>query len=283
VTPLARKIAARIGAAGPLPFSEFMRLALYDSEHGYYLGHPFGPTGDFYTAAQLQPVFGAYVSTLAASLQPGYSAFVDIGAGRADLAASFPQNIYHQIEFSQSLPKTKNAILFSNELFDALPVDLYQQDVLLRVTRQGDEFRWYPHPPREGVREVRPQVEPLLTAAFHSLESGSWIIIDYGYRQREWVRFPNGSLMSYRRHLASNEVLLHPGERDITAHVDWDHLIAAARSAGWSLRSFTTLRDSLMGLGPDVLEGLNLLGQMHLRTLLFSFGESFDVLILDKK
>jgi SAM-dependent MidA family methyltransferase len=283
VTPLARKIAARIRSEGPLPFSEFMRLALYDPEHGYYLRQPFGPAGDFYTAAQLQPVFGAYISTLAASLLPGYSAFVDIGAGRADLAASFPQNIYQPIEFSQPLPKTKNAILFSNELFDALPVDLYQRDVLLRVACHGDEFRWYPHPPREGVREVRPQVAPLLAAAYDSLSHGVYIIIDYGYRQREWARFPNGSLMSYRRHLASSEVLLQPGERDLTAHVDWDHLIAAARSAGWSHRSFTTLRGSLMSLGPDVLEGLNLLGPMHLRTLLFNFGESFDVLILDKK
>lgn len=283
MTPLARKIAARISAEGPLPFSEFMRLALYDPEHGYYLGQPFGPTGDFYTAAQLQPVFGAYVSTLAASLLPGYSAFVDIGAGRADLAASFPQNIYHQIEFSQSLPKTKNAILFSNELFDALPVDLYQHDTLLRVAYRDEAFHWYPHPPREGVRELRSEVAPLLQAAYDSLAHGVYIIIDYGYRQREWARFPNGSLMSYRRHLASSEVLLQPGERDLTAHVDWDHLIAAAQSVGWSLRSFSTLRDSLMSLGPDVLEGLNLLGQMHLRTLLFSFGESFDVLILDKK
>jgi hypothetical protein len=32
-----------------------------------------------------------------------------------------------------------------------------------------------------------------------------------------------------------------------------------------------------------VLESLNLLGEMQFRTLLFSFGESFDVLILSKK
>ena len=43
--------------------------------------------------------------------------------------------------------------------------------------------------------------------------------IDYGYTTAEAKRFPAGTLMSYRRHAASEDVLADPGERDITAHV----------------------------------------------------------------
>ncbi len=89
--------------------------------------------------------------------------------------------------------------------------------------------------------------------------------------------------MSYRRHLASDDVLLNPGERDITAHVNWDALLEDAFDVGWTLRSFSTLRSSILSLGQDSLERLNLLGDMQLKTLLFSMGESFDVVVLDKK
>ena len=70
MSALSRKIAQRIASEGPLPFSVFMEMALYDPDHGYYRGDPFGRDGDFYTASQLQPVFGAYVRAMAAMLDP---------------------------------------------------------------------------------------------------------------------------------------------------------------------------------------------------------------------
>ncbi len=283
MTDLARKIAARIDLEGPILFSTFMEMALYDPELGYYRGDPFGRQGDFFTASQLQPVFGAYVSTLAAQLLPGYETFLDIGGGRGELSSSFPPGVYRNVDHGNFWPETNRAILFSNELIDALPVDLDQQGNLLRVRHEGDHFAWHPAPPREGVTEIRPSLDQLLTTAYASLKEGSYILIDYGYRHRERARFPNGSLMSYRRHLATEDVLLDPGSRDITAHVDWDALIDSARRIGWLPRGLQSLRASIMDLGPDVLEGLNLLGELQLRTLLFGMGESFEVLILDKK
>ena len=89
--------------------------------------------------------------------------------------------------------------------------------------------------------------------------------------------------MSYRRHVAVGDVLKDPGTQDITAHVDWDALMDEARSAGWQLRSFSSMRASLLSLGSDTLEMLDSLGKMHFRTLFFSMGESFDVLVLQKK
>jgi len=284
VNELERKIANRIATDGPIPFSAFMEMALYDEAQGYYRGDPFGRQGDFYTASQLQPVFGAYVATLASVLLPGFDHFIDIGAGRGELSESFTSDVYRAIEQGSPLPQTNRSILFSNELIDAMPVDLIDEhDKLLRVAFDGDRFVWHPHPPREGTLEVRHGVMRHLEEAYASIQEGSYILIDYGYRSGDRPRFPNGSLMSYRRHVASEDVLASPGSRDITAHVNWDSLIDEAQAVGWTVRSMESLRSSVMGLGPDVLEGLNLLGDMQLKALLFGMGESFEVLVLDKK
>ena len=48
---------------GPITFAQFMDLALYSPDLGYYrTRQPFGLSGDFYTASQLQPVFGELVA-----------------------------------------------------------------------------------------------------------------------------------------------------------------------------------------------------------------------------
>ncbi len=279
--PLGRKIAPRLLKNGPIPFRAFMTLALYDSTHGYYRGDPFGKHGDFYTASQLQPVFGAYVKALASRFMPAFERFIDIGAGRAELSSSFDEGVYQAVEFGQPLPQTNRTVLFSNELIDAMPVDIEADGVLLRVACDDEKFSWHPHPPRGDVRELR-DVRPHLEEAYRSIREGIYILIDYGYRAHEKQRFPLGSLMSYRKHVALDDVLSDAGNRDITAHVDWDRLIETAASVGWSVLSVSSLRSSILSLGEDALGGLNSLGQMQLKTLLFSMGESFDVLVLKR-
>jgi SAM-dependent MidA family methyltransferase len=283
VSELERKIAERIEREGPIPFSVFMEMALYDEWLGYYRGDPFGRDGDFFTASQLQPVFGAYVKAVAEKLMPGFARLVDIGAGRGELRTSFDEGVYKGVETGQKIPKSKQAVLFSNELIDAMPVDVYEGGAMLKVARRDERFVWWPHSPGEGVHEVREEVSAHLHEAYEAIEEGFYILIDYGYRKLERARFKSGSLMSYRKHVANDEVLAEPGKRDITAHVDWEALIDEAMEIGWRVESFESLRASILSLGPDAMEALNSLGEMQFRTLLFSFGESFDVLILSKK
>src|SRR5579885_1772970 len=61
ITPLEALILERIRAAGALTFAEYMDLALYHPQLGYYTsGAPkVGWTGDFFTSAHLHPLFGA--------------------------------------------------------------------------------------------------------------------------------------------------------------------------------------------------------------------------------
>ena len=49
---------------GPIPFADFMRVALYDPDGGYYSRDAvrIGPEGDFYTAPATHPAFGALLA-----------------------------------------------------------------------------------------------------------------------------------------------------------------------------------------------------------------------------
>ena len=57
---LRQKIEREIRERGPIPFSRYMELCLYDPELGYYSrnGEKFGKAGDFYTSSDVHAVFG---------------------------------------------------------------------------------------------------------------------------------------------------------------------------------------------------------------------------------
>ena len=99
------EIRRRIRETGPIPFAEFMELALYWPTGGYYAGRPaaaapFGPAGDYYTSPMAHPVFGAL---LAIQLYQGWQLLdyphpfivVELGAGSGllsrDIAAAAAQ------------------------------------------------------------------------------------------------------------------------------------------------------------------------------------------------
>lgn len=57
-------IQQRIDRTGPMPFTEFMELALYHPNHGYYTQGPsrVGKEGDFYTAVSVGSAFGSILA-----------------------------------------------------------------------------------------------------------------------------------------------------------------------------------------------------------------------------
>ncbi len=87
-------LARRAEPDGFLPFDRFMETALYAPGVGYYdrARSPFGPEGDFYTAARVHPAYAATVARRLIDVRRrlgGNSpfAFVDLGAGDGSLAA----------------------------------------------------------------------------------------------------------------------------------------------------------------------------------------------------
>lgn len=89
------QIRAEIAASGPLTFARFMTIALYDPDHGYYRSATERPgrAGDFLTAPETHPIFGA---ALARQLdeawrrldRPDRFVLREYGAGSGTLAAS---------------------------------------------------------------------------------------------------------------------------------------------------------------------------------------------------
>ena len=94
---LKAKIASQIALKGGwIPFSHYMEMALYEPGMGYYSAgaHKLGAGGDFTTAPELSPLFGAAIcSTLLPVLEglqkKGFSTqILEFGAGTGKLATS---------------------------------------------------------------------------------------------------------------------------------------------------------------------------------------------------
>jgi len=121
-----------------------------------------------------------------------------------------------------------------------------------------------------------------------ALEDGYLFTIDYGFTRGESIRFPAGTLMGYRKHTAHDDVLTDPGERDITAHVNFTALQEAGAARGLRTERFETLAQTLLAAGEaDQFAAAigsggpaeELRRRMQLKTLLFGMGETFRVLL----
>src|SRR5258708_27076688 len=81
-----------IGSTGPLPFIDFMRLALYHPSDGYYATRVPGHGSDYRTSPSISPWFGRLVARQLEAMwealgTPDPFWVVEVGAGRGDLAA----------------------------------------------------------------------------------------------------------------------------------------------------------------------------------------------------
>ncbi len=316
MTPLAEILRDEIAREGPISFRRFMEMALYQQPYGYYrrAPDPFGREGDFYTAEQLQPVFGILMAAVIRGLAPELSAapdftVVELGAGRAEMAQAFAAWRYVPVDIARgALPARFRGVVLCNEFFDALPVEVVSfLSGCLREMRVGwkERFAWQPAgaareelaeyirryfpAPRDGaVYEVNLDALDWLRRIAGALEQGFLITIDYGYTRAEAARFPRGSLMSYRRHQSDEDVLRDPGSRDITAHVCFAALQEYGETLGLSSVRFETLAQTLLAAGePDQFaEALEAAGEvaraqrrLQLKSLLFGMGETFRTLI----
>ena len=174
-TPLTAIIADAIRSHGPITVAEYVELALYHPEHGYYSAaeRRSGREGDFFTAVDLGPVFGELLAVQVAEMLPHVGGppfdLVEAAAGSGRLSRALLDHLerlspetyaatrVHLVERSPAalaaqaavlgrhaarvassgprLPGTIRGVVFANELLDALPPHL----VVMR---------------KEGLREV---------------------------------------------------------------------------------------------------------------------------------
>ncbi|HEX9694999.1 MAG TPA: SAM-dependent methyltransferase [Actinomycetota bacterium] len=92
MTGLRDRIAAHIRAAGPITFAEYMTMALYDPDGGFYLRPPVGVDGAFVTSPHVSPAFGMLLARQIEGMwdglgRPGEYVVTEVGAGDGTLAA----------------------------------------------------------------------------------------------------------------------------------------------------------------------------------------------------
>lgn len=207
--------------------------------------------------------------------------------------------------------------LYSNEFVDAFPVHrLVQRERGLReiyVTARGDELateegelstpELADYLARYGAALARGQQAEINLAALGWLEEvtrvlaqGFLLTIDYGYLARELYSstHPSGTLLAYREHRVSEDVLAWPGTQDLTAHVNFTALMEHGRSLGLNPLGLTTQTKFLLALGKEnefadlyaseASESERYQARLRLKQLIYpeGMGETFKVLVQSK-
>ncbi len=314
---LRERITDVIRREGPIPFSRYMEMCLYEPGLGFYARERevFGKAGDFYTSSDVHAVYGRLLCRQFDEMwrvlgEPETIDLVELGPGRGlfaldvlDWAAKkfsgFAAALrYRLVETSEYLRKRQaerlshhvavgrasihaslaNAeekcgaalIVFGNEFFDALPVEVVTAkgqvyvDVdasgrFVEVTRaETPEIAEFID--RYGVRPEEDQrVEVALAgqswvreiaALLKPMRRGFCVFVDYGYTRNEQLAGRHlDTLMTYRQHEASPDPYAAPGEQDITAHVNFTALRAAAEQSGMHHAGLLTQSQLLLGIG----------------------------------
>lgn len=160
------------------------------------------------------------------------------------------------------------AIVFGNELFDALPVEVVSDRGQVYVDAQDGRFvetfrpaspevlnylDCYSIHPAEGERvEACTIAEEVLRQIAAVVRRGFLVFIDYGYTREEQLQGRHlDTLMTYRQHAASADPYSMPGEQDITAHVNFTALAEMAKQAGLEAFPLVTQSQFLVGIGED--------------------------------
>jgi SAM-dependent MidA family methyltransferase len=374
LNPLRQKIEQEIRERGPIPFSRYMELCLYDPTHGYYSrnAEQFGKAGDFYTSSDVHAVFGRLMARQFDQMwralgSPEKITIVELGPGRGLFAQDvldwserkFPEFFravrWVLVEASPALRQRMEAtlarhiergiatliapdgvwvaqrfsaannslsqtgalapevptILFANEFFDALPVEILSPQGTLHIDTREERFveTWTPSSPAEleflDRHSIHPEpgerVEAPLSAQHYmrqiasTINRGLLIVIDYGYTRAEQLAGRHrGTLKAIRKHSVSSNPYEAPGEQDITADVNFTALAAAAEPQGMQTQKLITQSQFLMGIGEatqfsDAFEDCRLpqerakvaLQLKHLVTPA-GMGESFQVLVASK-
>lgn len=202
-------------------------------------------------------------------------------------------------------------IIFANEFFDALPVEILSAKGSLRVDVREGRFveAWADSSPEElefvDRHSVHPEpgerIEvPLLAQHYMSslasnMERGFTVIIDYGYtREEQLAGRHRGTLKAIRQHSISGSPHEAPGEQDITADVNFTALAAVAENNGMLAHKLITQSQFLMGIGEanqfsDVFEECRMPQERAKRALQLKhlitpagMGESFHVMVASK-
>ncbi len=255
---------------------------------------------DFFRALRYVLVEGS--AGLRERIRTALSRHVDAGKTEVRESVGTPQHTAPGLEVP--------VIVFANEFFDALPVEVLSQQGSLRIdTRDGHfvetwsapssmelEFldRYSVHPEENERVEASLISQQTMDGMADRVRRGFIIAVDYGYTRAEQLAGRHrGTVKAVRQHSISADVYQAPGEQDITADVNFTAL-AAAEQPGMLPQKLVTQSQFLMGIGEanqfaDAFEECRLPQErakvaLQLKHLVSpaGMGESFHVLVASK-
>ena len=192
---------------------------------------------------------------------------------QATLAAAVP-HLLARVSWLDRLPETFSGVVVANELLDALPAHIvaWRADGIHERGVEVDGaagFTWNERPASGALLaaaaeiaaqcQLPPGYESEISLAArawagewgHRLERGALLLIDYGFPRREFYHQQRGrgTLMCHYRHHAHPDPFYLPGLQDVTVHVDFTAIIAAAHGAGLDLLGYASQGQFLLNCG----------------------------------
>lgn len=266
-----------------ISYADYIGAVLYHPIFGYYMKEQqkIGRQGDFITTSNVSDVYGRLMAKWffnvceKTNLPP---AFCEIGGGTGRFAQAFLQewtetinlpleyfivetSPYHQKLQSEVLDKYPfitilerleelqdfKGMIFSNELFDALPVHVIEKvngqlyEIMIGLEKEdlieqkiplaNPDILQFLEENQLGLNdkqriEIPLVMGKLLQGISYVLTKGLLVTADYGYTKAEWMHpaRARGSLRGYYQHQMMDQVLKLPGEMDITTHIHFDYL-----------------------------------------------------------
>ncbi|MFN3943790.1 MAG: class I SAM-dependent methyltransferase [Allosphingosinicella sp.] len=287
---LAERLARLIAASGPISVAHYMAEAnahYYGTRDPLGAAGDFTTAPEI--SQMFGELCGLWLADLwLRAGRPAGAAYVELGPGRGTLAADALRAMraaglappVHLVETSpalreaqasripaarwhddpSTLPEDGPLLIVANEFFDALPVrqwvaakDGWRE---LLVTHRGDAFERVPGPRVPAPYDADPgtvvEASPASVAVMGDIarriaaQGGAALIVDYGH-ERSGV---GDTLQAVSAH-AFADPWREPGERDLTAHVDFQALAEAARAAGADVCGPATQGDWLKAMGID--------------------------------
>ncbi len=303
---VAQTLRALIARDGPISFARFMELALYHPTEGYYSSGraAIGRRGDYFTSVSVGPLFGRMLAGQFTEIwekleRPSDFTIVEQGAHDGQFACDvlealrgrsmelryrivepFPvleqrqreklETFGERVEWIDSVEEMApfSGVHFSNELLDAMPVQLLVgqngtwRERLVDVAAGAFGFVDRPVSNLEllnrlpAVPEERYETEVNLAALAWidalapKLRRGVILIADYGFVREEFYapHRQRGSLQSYAAHRVLDSPLARPGASDLSAHVEWTSLAERAEQRGLTITGFADQHHFFTGL-----------------------------------
>ncbi len=189
------------------------------------------------------------------------------------LAAAAP-HLLSRVRWLDRLPESFSGVVIANELLDAMPAHVvaWRENGIfergIELDRQGS-FTWNERPASGALLaaaeeigrqcSLPPGYESEISLAArawagewgHRLQRGALLLIDYGFPRREFYHQQRGrgTLMCHYRHHSHPDPFYLPGLQDVTVHVDFTAIIAAADAAGLDLLGYASQGQFLLNCG----------------------------------